>query len=312
MMGMKKSVIFLLIVLLGCAGTTTKDSTAQVSDFRVGTEGLSMSFVPNLPPPRLFGGEPFNAMIQIENKGTADFQPGSLFIYLSGFDPTIITGLYSTGQGLNEILRGRGPYMPKGDVSAVNFNGRIAALPVDKYNPTIMATACYEYTTTAGAQVCVDPNPYAPTSIQKVCTPSAVSLGSQGAPVAVTSVEVNPSPGVTRFTIHISNIGGSTVFKPGKLAECSPYGAGLTFNDVDFVQVVDVKISGSSIKNKCRPIDKDFIRLTNGVASLFCELPKESLRGEAAYLTPLNVVLKYGYRQSISTSLDIRPSYAIT
>lgn len=311
MVCMKKSVILLLIVLIGCATTTTKEG-AQPADFRYGTEGLSMFFVPNLPPPRLFGGEPFNAMIQIENKGTTDLQPGSLFIYLSGFDPTIITGLYQTGQDLKEVLRGRGPYITKGDISAVNFNGRIAALPVDKYQPTIMATACYEYATTAGAQVCIDPNPYAPTSMQKVCTPGVVSLGSQGAPVAVTNVEVSPSPGVTRFKIDISNVGGSTVFKPGKLVECSPYGTGLTFNDVDFVQVLDVKVSGVPIKNKCRPLDNDFIRLTNGVASLFCELPKESMRGEAAYLTPLNIVLKYGYRQSISTSVEIRPSYAVT
>ena len=62
--------------------------------------------------------------------------------------------------------------------------------------------------------------------------------GTQGAPIAVTSVDVDAAPRVTRLRIQISNVGGGTVFKSGGdyLSKCSPYhSAGLRYNDVDYV-----------------------------------------------------------------------------
>jgi len=309
MMVMKKSVsaVFLLLVLMACAKTST--TQPQPIDFRTGTQGLRMTFIPNLPPPKLFDREPFNVMIQIENLGTSTLQSPDA-IYLSGFDPTIITGISTYGKPM-PALDGRGPFMPQGGIDTVSFTATIASLSgrrIDKYAPTILATACYHYETVASAQVCIDPNPYAPTSVQRVCTPSAVSLGSQGAPIAITNVEVQPSPGKTRFKINIQNTGGGDVFKAGPqyLQKCNPYNPGLSFNEIDFVQLLDASVSGQSITTSCKPLDNDgHIRLTNGQASLFCET--SDLLGNAPYITPLNIVLGYGYRQSISTNIEIRP-----
>lgn len=307
---MKKSValIVLLLVLVACGPKQAEP--AQPVDFRTGSQGLAMSFVSNLPPARLFDREPFNAMIQVENKGTSLLGGPGDRIYLSGFDNTIITGINTYGESIPE-LEGRGPFLPQGGIDSVNFKGTIQSLTgkrIDKYVPTILATACYNYETVASAQVCIEPNPYAATSVQRVCTPSTVSSGSQGAPIAVTRVEVEPSPGKTRFRIQIQNVGGGDVFRNGGqfIDKCSPYNQGLGFDEVDFLQVVEVSVSDQSIRQSCKPLDNtQHIRLTNGQATLFCEF--SGMQGQSAYLTPLNIILQYGYRQSIARQVEIRP-----
>lgn len=309
---MKKSVAFVVLVLLvlsACGPRTTEP--AQPVDFRSGSQGLALSFLPNMPPPRLFDRDPFNVMIQVENRGTSTIGTvGGDRIYLSGFDQSIITGINNYGESIPE-LEGRSAYVPQGGFDTVSFKGTIASLVgkrIDKYTPTILATACYNYETVASAQVCIDPNPYATTSVQKVCTPATVATGSQGAPIAVTAVELTPSPGKTRFAVRISNVGGGDVFRNGNqyLDKCSPFAQGLGFDEVDYVQVVSMTISDESIRESCKPLDdSQHVRLTNGQATLFCEL--SNVRGQTPYLTPLNIVLKYGYRQSIATQIEIRP-----
>jgi len=260
-----------------------------------------MNFVANLPPPRLYDNQPLDVLIQVENRGTSDISDAML--YLSGFDPAIVTGI-SSGQRI-PLLEGRGPFMPRGAIDAISFKGRISSLAgqrIDKYTPTILATACYSYETVATAQVCIDPNPFAATRQQKVCTPAPVGMGSQGAPVAVTNVEVEPAPGKTRFRIGIQIVGGGSVFKRQAMSKCSPYSAGLGFDDVDYVEVVDVSVSGVSIE--CRPVDQGLLRLTNGQGQLFCETTR--LTQQTAYLTPLNIILRYGYQQSMVIPIEIR------
>ncbi len=310
---MKKSaILFFLFLLAACAPRQAEVS--QPVDFRTGSQGLYMGFVPNLPPPRLFAPGPFDVMLRVENRGTSPLGGPLDTIYLSGFDNTIITGISTTGLRI-PVLEGRGPFVPQGGIDTVSFNRPTPTLTsltgrrIDKYVPTILATACYSYETVASAQVCVDPNPYAATSAAKVCTPAPVATGSQGAPIAVTNVLVDASPGKTRFTINIQNVGGGDVFREGAefLTKCNPYNPGLSFNEIDSVQVADVLISGRSLLNTCRPRDNTgHIRLTNGQAQLFCEFPTPP--GQNPYLTPLNIILRYGYRQSISTMVEIRPT----
>lgn len=311
MKGMKKSVVivFFLLFLIACAGRRAQ--TPQPQEFRSGSQGVYMTFVPNLPPPKVFDREPLNVMIQVENRGTASLGLAGLdSIYLSGFDNTIITGIPTTGVEI-PLMDGRGPYMPQGGIDTVNFRGIIRPLTarhIDKYQPTLLVTACYHYETITSAQVCIDPDPYAPTSAVKVCIPTTVGTGSQGAPIAVTSVEVVPSPEKTRFKISISNVGGGDVFRSGirYLNSCSPYVGGLGFNEIDFIRVVDVMISGQSIKSSCKPLDRDsHIRVTSGQAQLFCEF--DAPPGQSAYMTPIQILLDYGYRSSISRQIDIRP-----
>ena len=199
---MKKSVaaVLLLLFILACQGPTSQQPK-QPQEFRSGTSALSMQYVNNLPPARLFDRDQANIMIQIENQGTAPLGNGADRIYLSGFDPTIITGIDTTGTPI-PLLEPRSAFVSQGGRDALSWKGQIRSLTdkrIDKYTPLLLATACYTYETTGTAQVCIDPNPYQATSQQKVCTPSTVGLGSQGAPIAINSVEVQSQPAKTRF-----------------------------------------------------------------------------------------------------------------
>jgi len=308
---MKKAFIIIIgILLLAACRPATKDIRAQ--DFRYGTEGLAIRFVPNLPPFRLFDNEDFNAVIEVENRGTFTIGQGGDKIYISGFDPSIITGISTYGEQLS-LLEGRDVYKPQGDVDTVAFKGRVQYLKqkkIDRYPTTILATACYTYETVATANMCLDPNPYSATIKQRVCTPGAVSLGGgQGAPIAVTTVEEDASPGRARFKIHIQNAGKGEVFRYGLqyLGKCSPYSEGLAFDESGYVQLADIMIAGVSIKSSCKPLDVDHIRLDqSGSAVIYCSL--DSVRGQAAFVSPLTVILRYGYRDSTYTNIEIIPS----
>jgi hypothetical protein len=177
---------------------------------------------------------------------------------------------------------------------------------IDKYPVKILATACYEYETIAGANICIDPNPYALTATQKVCTPTSVGLREgQGAPIAVTNVGIEPSPGITRLKIDISNVGGGEVFKPGidSLQRCSPYSSGIDiFDEIDYVQVYDVSLPGYSIISTCRPLDQGHLRLIKGRGTIYCEI---NTAGQATYMTQLTIKLAYGYRNIIFKDIEL-------
>jgi hypothetical protein len=90
------------------------------------------------------------------------------------------------------------------------------------------------------------------------------------------------------------------------LDKCSPYGPGLGFDEIDYVELSDVVVSGVSIRGSCRPLDRGHIRLTNNQGLVYCEFDRP--RGEAAYVSPLTVILRYGYRQSLFQDLLLLPT----
>lgn len=311
---MKKSVCFLAVLLLllfGCQNSpTTKE--AQFFTSITGSQGIKVSFLENLPPLRLFDNEEFNAVIQVENQGAGAIGGPGDKIYISGFDPSKITGISTFGAQIPP-LRGKDPRVPtQVDLTTVSFKGRIALLKdigMVQLPVKLLLTACYSYETIASPQVCIDPNPFAPTMKQKVCSVQSVSAGTQGAPISVSSIDVLPSPGNTKFKIYVNNIGGGRVFRYGlsALTKCSPYsGDWLNFNDLDYVEVQDVILSGVSIKSSCKPLDGNHLRLVNGQGVFWCEFDR--IRGTSAYQTPLIVKLRYGYETTLLKNMDIYSS----
>jgi len=309
---MKKAIITLILVIMlavsGCNGIPGRSKEPQTG-YKVGNQGLEMRFIPNYPRYRQYDDEPFNVLLEIRNIGSTEVGYGGDSIYLSGFDPGIITGVSTYGKPIPQI-EGTGPYNNEGGFDTMEFLGEIYPLKmkkIDKYPATILATACYGYKTIGSENICLDPNPYSTTSERKVCTPTSVSFGSQGAPIAITSVEVEPTPRITRFKIHISNVGGGAVFKAGidQLARCNPYDPrGLEFTEVDYVQLSNVETTGKTITSSCKPVDNEGnVKLINGQATVFCELG--GLGSGPAYSTPLTIELDYGYRSTISTNVEI-------
>jgi len=297
-------VVPLLLFLAACQAQTRP----QTTDYRTGSQGITMLFAPNLPPSQLYDDQELNAIIEVENKGAHTIGAPGDRIYLTGFDPNIITNIPTQGAQLNR-LEGKQPYKPIGDKDFINFKGilrKLAFKNVDKYTPRLQATACYGYTTIAQANLCIDPDPFSPTAKQKVCTPTDASLGTQGAPIAVNTIHIEPAPGTSRFRIDVSNVGGGDVFRygTGYLTRCSPTSpTGLAYNEINRVFLQDVRIGDISILPSCKPLDQGHLILTNGQGTLYCQL--SNVRGSNAYVTTATVELRYGYRTSVTKDLTI-------
>lgn len=307
------AILALCIILTACVPTiktTSQQSTTselQSTEYRTGNQGLRITFAQNMPPTRLFDTDEFSAAIEIENLGAHNTKGIGDKIYLSGFDQTMITGLRTTGEPIPN-LEGKGPYIQKGATDRVMFQGiptMLSARGIDKYPIKLLATACYEYETTATPIICIDSNPYA-SNIQKACTPKNVGMsGGQGAPITVTNVELEPRPGITRLKIDIANNGGGEVFKPGldTLQKCGPYATGINeFEELNQIELNEVSLPGYSIISSCKPLYQGRIRLINNKATIYCEI---NTQGQSTYSTPLTIKLRYGYRNIITKEIQL-------
>jgi hypothetical protein len=293
-----------LLLLAACQGGGKVEPKPQ--DFRTGSQGVVLQFIPNVPPQRIYDTEQtFNAQLDVFNRGAFEVGGPGDRIYLTGFDPSVISGIPTSGVQLPRI-EGKSSFNLEGGRDVVTFQGSIRAITADKIPLPLQATTCYEYETQASANVCVDPNPFAPSVRQRVCTPANVGLGSQGAPVAVTNIELEARPGKTIFRVNLANVGGGDAFRHGGqyLQKCSPFDQeGLRFDEVDHIDVLDVKVSDISIMPTCKPLDRGSVRLTGGAGSFFCEL--SNIRAGPAYVTPLTITLRYGYRNVISKQVEL-------
>ena len=311
--------LLVVLTLAGCGGAGRDRDQSSSVEYRRGSQGLELRFARNLPPPRIYDDQDFNVMVEVYNRGATTVSGGNSKLFLSGFDQSIITALQATSsllgspigaqEGARVDMEGKSLLNPEGGFDIVEFVGNIRDLEsknIDVYDPTLLATACYRYETLAAPQVCIDGDPFSTASKERVCTPGTVGGGSQGAPVAVSSVDVDARPRATQFKIYIQNVGGGTVFKDGftYLNKCNPYnGGGLGYKDVDYVSLQEVKVGTTNIKGTCKPVDAEGnIRLTDGSGFIICTLTGIN---QPVYTTPLRIMLRYGYRQSISQRIEI-------
>ena len=317
---------FLILVFIsGCksAGKTSK----TIEDVRVGTDGLFLSFLVNNPPPRIHvesvenpETSTFPVSIEIRNAGAypqpnEGKAPTIGELYLSGFDPQIIEfdkAGKTTISNLN--LEGKSTINPVGGLDYVSFTGtvKVGNLKTEKYDPIILATACYRYLTHAGPQVCIDPNPYSTVKEARVCEVHDIALSGQGAPVAVTSIVEEALAGRTRFKITVKNVGGGDVLALGAFEKCGPYGDKLKREDIDRVWFDEVMIGSKQLL--CGPFTDSntkstygFVRLINGEGSVICEFPKNDYgQSRTSFETPLKIRLNYVYRTTTQKKIEIR------
>ncbi len=308
----KKFLILALIIcvmlLIGCSNNGSRGNSGR-ADVRTGTKGLQLSLLPGAPPEKFLGPGKMSIGLQVKNLGatTIDGQVFGGNVYISGYDPNVFQNVRGpTGQNHDGLgaLSGKGLSDPTGGMEVKEFETDINLDEgIPSYKTTILLTACYSYETLASTQVCVDPDPFSTTTKQKVCQTKDVSLsGGQGAPVAVTKVEAAPSAGKIRFTIYIQNVGGGLVYDKETPLECSPYSDGISYKHLDQVNVVEVKLGGSSMN--CKGLTGNQIKLIEGKRSFLCEydIPGGT---SSAFNSPMSIKLQYGYRDSASRNIEI-------
>lgn len=330
-MKMPKKIILiasiLVLLTLGCnAGSSTK--TEKEVNVRVGFNGLAMEFMKNTPPIKVFEGETFPVIIKIRNNGAYSISNEEKAILSLGVEKDYtqkiqlledgrIKKIEGNGNAASFNLEGKSIINIKGEGEVVSYN--VVAGKVDPQSEThastVVAALCYPYKTILDSSVCIDPDVSNLNLGKKACTVQDMAFnGGQGAPVAVTKIEVSMLPAqisaegqsgtfVPQFLIFIENRGQGTVIKNGAVDKfCIE--SDTSHENINIVSV-QAFLSDKLLdcrKNKNDDVTKAFVKLKDKKEFIRCTLQEGIPISNNAYSSPLKVELSYGYTSSISAN----------
>lgn len=271
------------LVLNGCGGG---GSLAVYNPYR-GATGLTMSFIENAPPPEVYGRQNFKVGMRVRNEGAFDIT-GARIILQYIYDDVVVD---SPEQTIS--LYGRTTHIKQGESDVVFWDAQAQGVDgrEDERSTKIWAIAYYKYRTNAFNDVCVDPDIYGTHINEKSCRASEnVAFESQGAPIAVTNVQMTLIPesdtsGQLKFTITVRNVGGGEVYGGSSASNMGE------FNEVN----IRADLSGNRLN-----CDQNTIKLEHGVGEMACYGGYSNKRKE--YTTPLHIQLDYTYKDTSHTS----------
>lgn len=328
--GILIAVLIIFILSISGCGRADVDEPREYY-YRTGTDGLTLEFPTDTPREIYENDRDVRFIVEVRNRGAfpqsdeVDEFYGKLWI--GGYDERILS-IYprlgsSITQGVNlegYELEGKSVYNRNGGYSAVEFQMNVGDLPqgMPFYRPRLIVTASYFYKTIANPMICIDPEPRSTRVREKVCEIgdySAVGygggagrggsvgsgLGSQGAPIAITRVEEDVTGSDILFRIYIRNVRGGLVILETDI-DNNP-NEGYDWRDMNLVRIEDIKV-GNVRMTECRPAIGRDIQLIDDEGYIFCRLDK-SVAGGKAYVTPLNIILSYGYTTSIERDIEI-------
>ncbi len=307
-------------------------------DIRLGLSGLTMEFLKNTPPQRIFEGDKFPVVMKVRNSGATDIKNNEVVISL-GFekDYTKNVELSQTGNvqslsGLNNIaifsLEGKSIINQKGGEEVISYN--LVAGKVDPqsefHSSAAIATLCYPYKTVLDATFCMDTDPNNLRPGKKVCKLQDLSFANgQGAPVTISKIEVQMLPSqesqqsstgsgkiVPQFLIFIENKGNGIVIKNDAIKEfCTQSKISYDkFNTIFVKAFFPGKDLGEELdcepKEKLSTAKQGYVKLKDKKDLIRCTLRKGIDASQDPYLSPIRIEMDYGYTQSISTSYLIQ------
>jgi len=307
--------LFLILFIILVSGCLPNRNSGSSKDFAKGSDGLSINFLENNPLDSYLVDEeeePITLILEIKNQGAfPDENDLNILdtgqVYISGYDEEIINFDDKSKNLDPEFLLGKSSSNPEGGYDTINFDGSIIAdnMIVSRYEPTLLATICYPYVTRVSTSVCVDPFPTEDRG-KKVCNLGSQRLTSQGAPIAITRIDQEASSNKIQFKISLKNIGDGEIIKFNELDKCDPHGGErLEADEFDRVQLVRATVSPTELR--CGPfVEGSNIRLVDGEGFVICSLDINDLENiDSAYVTPLNLEFRYGYRTTTSKSIII-------
>jgi hypothetical protein len=310
MIAMKRILLAVVLILLIAACSTKRTDGPERYDYRKGTEGLEIEFPVDLPDQIYENDRNLKFLVEVRNKGAfpqieedGDFEA---YLWIGGYDRDIVDISPDRGISLDAFeLEGINQYNEDGGFSTVEFSANVYDLPSGRTHleQPLIFTVSYLYKTIASPVICIDPEPRSSYIRDKVCeVDETISLSSQGAPIAVTSVQEKVSSEVISFRIHVSNVGRGIVI-PEEEIDNDPNEGGYDWRDLDEVKIDDIR-AGDLRMSSCRPDIGDRVQLVNGDGYIYCRLDK-SLVGNRVYTTPLNIELSYGYAESVKKDIEI-------
>lgn len=296
---MKRIIILTMIIALFLGGCNMPGNNSTSS----GGNSLEMSVASMTH--QVYENNPISIVLELRNKGKAPIKNGVLSI--SGFDPELFPSGFNGEQGTSFSnnkgafsIDGRTEYNPEGGYKMMTLTASTSTLPTDMpYNPTLLITACYDYETTASAEICIDTSPYSSDVKTNVCTPGTVNLlPDQGAPVTVSSITVEPNQDFAYIKFHITSQGD--VFDSSEVANCNN---GIAREKYGVVKLKNVYVGSSSL-TECMNVQNGNVRLINGVGTFWCKYNFPNEKG--VFLKPLVVQLEYGTMTTLTEPITIK------
>ncbi len=329
---MKQKIIFFLIfavIVSSCSITNTRKAPL---DIRSGLDGLSLEFLKNTPPQKIFENDVFPAIIKVKNKGAYSIKGNDVAVLSLGVEKDytkkveLLKGgkVMQEGAGSSAIfnLNGKSQLNPIGEEEIISYNIEAGKIdPQSEAHPsTVTATLCYPYETVLESTVCVDTDINNLRPGKKICSSQDLIFSNgQGSPVSITKIEPLMLPlqlsgsQITdkikpQFLIYIENKGPGVVIKKESVKDfCTK--SDTTYENFNIVYV-DAFLSNKPLK--CQLEKKEgsdelgHIKLKDNKDIIRCYLEEGVPRSDDPYLSPLKIVLKYGYTQSISASYFIQ------
>ena len=198
------------------------------------------------------------------------------------------------------VLEGDTPHTPGGEQQFRAFRVKLPNWPVgqDTMEYDYEVRACYAYTTFVSPEICIDTRPRE--NVQgKICNADrSISLGTQGAPVAITQMRQETNRRSIQLWFTIENVGGGRVVNLDNFMACSPYySARVKERDLyDTVYLPKLYVGNQPDLIEC---NSHKIRLQNGKAEIRCsyDLTHPSVDNvDTGYTLPLEMELWYGYQ----------------
>lgn len=298
------AVVSLIILLTGCSSSGNwvffgDDSEFEYEDYRQGVKEIEMNFLQESPPNEVFEGSDFQVGIRLRNEGGSDTKQAILKV----------TPLAQELVDIEKIdenpfsMQGRSNVNPKGDEIVYTLPAKAKPLSnlmsgLESHEVSIIAKLCYLYESYASPTVCIDT---AGDENTKVCEVKDVTLSGQGAPVAVTNVEVSMIPtesGINpNFKIHVKNKGDGHVYHPNYFDSACTKGSSSD-------EEIDTVFISASLDDRTLDCTPKHLQLGN--ENHFTCTTQTPLTSKGAYTTPLEIKLTYGYMNSIKESVEIK------
>jgi len=284
--------VIALLFLVACSMTTT------TTNIRTGTDGLKVNVLKTLPN-EIMENQNFQIDLELENNGASDIT--NAMILASGYDTDLLYLQQNIIKGIN--LKGKSIYTPYGEKTLKSFSAETKKISpqIQKDDTKVILNYCYQYSTIATADVCINPNIYSTSALKEVCKPKTISLSNQGAPVAVKRIEqnffLNGQEVIAEFKIYISNVNkGEVMAKDSYSKGCE--GTSLKYEDVG---VIDAEVYLSNKKIECT---KQLKMKSSEDNFIICRVPIN--KEEGTYLTPMMINLTYGYISKEEIILKIK------
>lgn len=317
-------IFIILLLIIGCKGRKDSGPITKEEIYK-GTDALVFNFLKNAPPLQVYAStenerSQFSVVINLENKGAYNIEDGFLtlileegYMSIDEWDTTDQIS-YAGENRASFYLEGKSLLNPFGgkDITTIRVNAQKFPETLSEiHTSSVLLATCYKYQTNLHENVCIDTDVYDLRNLDKACKVKDLSLTNQGAPVAITKVEVEMLPHENEgkikpmFTIHVENKGNGEVIRPDEVAienACSSKSLKIKENDLNVVYI-NTYLSGKEYGLDCVPPS---IKLRSKKGFIRCSLKEGKEKQYGTYESPLIIELYYGYMQTIAKEVEIK------